>query len=364
MHRSLATCCFLAATSLPHLAHAVSSAELYTAAAYSYGRVETRVRFAAGDGVVSSFFAWKDGSEQSGVFWNELDFEKLGAECRLETNPLYGKPAAVHSQRHELNLDLCGQFHTYAYEWTPEAIVFLVDGTEIRRETGATAQAFADNAAQPGMQIHLNVWPGNASFGGNFSPSILPVHEYVDWVQFSKYENGEFKLAWREDFNGSALPEGWLTGTWDSPKALSTHSPENVNLLDGYAVLSLTADDAKGPAGAAPEATSSGGSGSGSGAGGAAGATGAGGGTVAGTSSTGGSPSAGGTNAAAGGPSASAGSTSASAGTTSGNPGTVTNPPVSSGGCSFGTPRPSTTWLGALAAAAVGAVVLRRARRA
>lgn len=260
----VATGCLLAVTLLPQPAHAVSSAELYTVTAYSYGRVETRLRFAAGDGIISSFFAWKDGSEQAGMFWNELDFEKVGP-CRLETNPIYGKPSANHSQRHTLAFDLCSTFHTYAYEWTPEAIVWRIDGEEIRRETGATAQAFVDNASQPGMQIHFNIWPGDASFGGTFDPAILPVHQYLDWVQFSSYENGEFKLAWREDFEGSTLPANWLTGTWSSPKNKSTHASENVNFIDGYAVLSLTADDALGPAGAQPNDTGSGGASSGGG---------------------------------------------------------------------------------------------------
>ena len=137
--------CFLAATLLPQLAHAVSSAEIYTTTGYSYGRFEARVRFAAGSGVVSSFFLWKDGSEQPGSFWNELDFEKLGAECRLETNAIYGKPSTNHSQKQTLALDLCGQFHTYAYEWTPDSITWLIDGQQVRRETGPIPQAFADN---------------------------------------------------------------------------------------------------------------------------------------------------------------------------------------------------------------------------
>jgi beta-glucanase (GH16 family) len=229
----------------------VSSAELYTSEAYGYGRVEARVQYAPGDGVVSSFFSWKEGSELAGTFWNELDFEKLGAACRLETNPIYGNPSANHSQKHMLELDMCGTFHTYAYEWTPEAIVWSIDGMEIRRETGAVPQAFAENASG-GMQIHFNLWPGDATFGGNFDPAILPVHEYVDWVQFSKYEEGAFTLAWREDFDGATLPERWLSGSWPSPKGKSTHAVENVNFVDGYAVLSLTADDALGPAGAAP----------------------------------------------------------------------------------------------------------------
>ncbi len=292
MRRIYTAACFLTATLLPQLAHAVSSAELYTATAYSYGRVETRLRFAAGDGVVSSFFSWKEGSEQTGMYWNEIDFEKVGADCRLETNPIYGKPPANHTQRHALGLDLCGSFHTYAYEWTPEYIAWRVDDQEIRRETGAAAQAYADNAGQPGMQIHFNLWPGDATFGGNFDPAILPVHEYIDWVQFSAYEDGEFKLAWREDFEGSTLPEGWLTGTWESPKKNSTHVSENVNFMDGYVVLSLTADDALGPAGAMPTDTGSGASSSG-GAGPTGGAS-----AVGGNAS--GGPAAGGSNSAAG----------------------------------------------------------------
>ncbi|HYQ01924.1 MAG TPA: family 16 glycosylhydrolase [Polyangiaceae bacterium] len=247
---------FLTTVLCSHLSLAVGSAELYSSKSYGYGRFEARLRFAPGDGVVSSFFLWKDGSEKSGTFWNELDFEKLGADCHVQTNPLYGNPVADHSKQHPLQLDLCGAYHTYTYEWTPEAIVWLVDGAEIRRETGATAQAFADNATA-GMQIHFNVWPGDATFGGNFSPSALPVHQYIDWVQYSAYQDGAFTLSWREDFSGSALPSGWLTGDWGSPKNHSTHAPENVNYVDGFAVLSLTADNALGPAGAMPAAGSS-----------------------------------------------------------------------------------------------------------
>jgi hypothetical protein len=102
------------------------------------------------------------------------------------------------------------------------------------------------------MQIHFNVWPGDSTFGGNFSPSILPVFEYINWVQYSSYSNGQFQLEWREDFSGDSLPEGWLTGDWGSPKGLSTHAPANVAFINGYAVLSMTADDATGAAGAAP----------------------------------------------------------------------------------------------------------------
>jgi len=246
---------------LPAPAGAVSSAELYTTAAYQYGRYEARVQFAAGDGVVSSFFLWKDGSELADVFWNELDFEKLRADFALETNALYGSPEMSHTQVYDAAVshsadDLCGGFHTYAYEWTPDTITWFIDGVEIRRETGASAAAFRDNAAQ-GMQIHFNIWPGDASFGGNFDPAILPLYQYVNWVQFSAYVDGQFQLQWREDFAANALPSGWNVGSWQSPKNLSTHASANVTFKSGFAVLSLTADNATGAAGANPMDTES-----------------------------------------------------------------------------------------------------------
>jgi len=229
---------------------AVSSAELYTGASYKFGRFEARVRFAAGDGVISSFFLWKDGSEVSGTFWNELDFEKVGADCHLETNALFGTPVSSSPKKHPIAVDLCADFHTYVYEWTPDYIAWFVDGTEVRRDTGATATAFANNAAA-GMQIRFNVWPGDASFGGNFSPAILPVRQHIDWVQYSSYADGAFTLDWREDFSEGTLSSRWLTGSWSSPKNLSTHQPANVTLMDDIAVLSLTSDGSGGSGGGA-----------------------------------------------------------------------------------------------------------------
>jgi beta-glucanase (GH16 family) len=219
----------------------VGSAELYTGASYTYGRFEARIRFAGGQGVVGSFFLWKDGSEKSGTFWNELDFEKVGADCHLESNAFFGNPATVHVQTHPVAFDICADYHTYTYEWTPEYIAWFVDGAEIRRDTGATAQAYAENAPG-GMQVRFNIWPGDSMFGGILDPQILPVRQYVDWIQYSSYANGAFTVAWRDEFDQASLAAIWSTGSWPSPKNMSTHVPANVALVDGAAVLSLTPD--------------------------------------------------------------------------------------------------------------------------
>jgi endo-1,3-1,4-beta-glycanase ExoK len=271
----------VAAFVIPRTAEAVASAELYRTQAHVYGRFEARIRYAAADGVISSFFLWKEGSEAANAYWNELDYEKLGADCHMQTNAIFGNPEVQHSQTNAMPGDICVQYHDYRFEWTPSYIAWAVDGQEVRRDTGETATAFSQNAAG-GMTLHFNIWPGNASFGGNFDPAILPVRQYISWAQYSSYSNGSFQLAWREEFDGGGVPSGWATGNWASPYSLSTHNPANVSFVNGIAILSLTADNATGFAGTPPPEIA-----------GSAGAT-NGGANMGGTSSTGGKPASGG----------------------------------------------------------------------
>jgi endo-1,3-1,4-beta-glycanase ExoK len=365
-------------------AHATSGAELYTSASYSYGRFEARVQFAGGDGVVSSFFLWKDASEMADVFWNELDLETIWADCELKTNALYGLPEASHTASGGTEGGWCTGFHTYAFEWTPDYVAWSVDGTELRRETGEDSTAFRDNASAEGMQIHFNVWPGDATFGGNFTEAILPVHEYINWVQYSSYADGVFTLAWREDFAASTLPDGWLTGSWDSPKGLSTHMPENVSFMDGYAVISLTTDAALGSAGAAPmdpegggpvDPVDPGGTGGTDGAGGSTPGTSSGGAPASGSGGTPGSPT--GTGGAAMTPGSGGDASMSSGGQTSGAgnaPGTgggsvaTDGGAGSGGGCAVAPSMKRTPWgelaLGVVLAAGAGWVRRRRGARA
>ncbi|HVY38791.1 MAG TPA: family 16 glycosylhydrolase [Polyangia bacterium] len=257
----------------PSAASAVQSAELYRSQAYLYGRFEARLRFAPGEGVVSSFFLWKDGSSST-TSWNELDYEKINATCRLQTN-IWTGTGTQSAQFTTAAADVCGTYHTYAFEWTPDYIAWVIDGVQIRKVTGASVAEYTQNAAQ-GMAMHFNTWVGNASFGGALDPATLPVQEFISWAQYSSYANGEFQLQWREEFDGSTVPAGWGLGNWASPYNLSTHNPANVNVVDGIAVLSMTADGATGftatpPAdvpvdagagtGGAPGATGSGGDG-------------------------------------------------------------------------------------------------------
>jgi len=236
---------------------AVSGAELYTSQSWGYGRFEARLRFAPSDGVVSSFFLWKPDSEMPEVYWNEVDIEKIGPECTYSTNVFWGMPEMQMPEEIEIDLDVCGAWHTHAIEWTPEAIVWKLDGEELRRVEGELAAEFAANA-QEGLQFRFNLWVGTEDFGGSFSADRLPVYQFIDWVAYSEYlpqgpAGEEFALEWREDFTADELPSSWATGSWESPLGQSVHAPENVVVVDGVAVLALTADDALGFEGTPPD---------------------------------------------------------------------------------------------------------------
>ena len=272
----------------PRAAAAVQGAELYRTQASFYGRFEARVQYAPGEGVVSSFFLWKDGSSST-TSWNELDYEKINSTCRMQTNIWTGK-GTQSAQTTTPTVDLCGEYHTLAFEWTPDYIAWLIDGTQLRKVTGASVSEYTQNASQ-GMTMHFNLWAGDSSFGGVLTDSTLPVRQYISWAQYSSYSNGAFQLQWREDFNGSAIPTGWAVGDWVSALKHSTHNPANVSFVDGIAVLSMTADNATGYSGTPPaDPTATGGApgtGGGTGSGGSSGG-GTGGASTGGTTGSGG----------------------------------------------------------------------------
>ncbi len=214
-------------------------AELRTKASYTYGRFEVRLKSAAREGVLSSFFTYHDG----GGGWNEIDIEILGRYDRdVQFNAI--TPGQTNHVRHNpvaFNPHL--DFHVYAIEWTPSYVAWFIDEVEVYRQT----EAHVATLNQP-QKIMMNIWnPVYSNWAGAWNPDVLPAFAYYDWVSYSSYTPGSgtrgtdnnFTLQWRDDFN-----------SWDQTRwAKATHTfdgnqcdfvPENAVFQNGMMILCLT----------------------------------------------------------------------------------------------------------------------------
>lgn len=217
-------------------------AEYRTKLAYTYGRFETRMKSAYREGMLSSFFTYYDGGGGIGN-WNEIDIEIMGryfdnAQFNTitpnQTNHVAHKPMLTSP-----HLD----YHTYAFEWTPQYVAWFIDGVEVLKQTGAHIQTLT----LP-QKIMMNVWnPAYENWAGVFNPDALPAFAYYDWVSYYAFTPGtgnygtgnNFTLDWTDNF------DSWDTTRWD--KATHTFNGNNCDFIlenavfeDGKLILCLT----------------------------------------------------------------------------------------------------------------------------
>ena len=214
-------------------------AEYRTKEAFLYGRFEVNLKTSFREGMLSSFFTYND----AGGGWNEIDIEILGRYTNdFQMNPI--TPGQVNHVGHYLmSSSPHADFHTYAFEWTPEYVSWFVDGVEVLRQTGAHIQTL--NLPQ---KIMMNVWiPQYENWVGIFYPDVLPSFSYYDWVSYYSYTPGtgnygsgnNFSHGWTDEFTE------WDTTRWDKATHTFTGNDcdfiqENAVFNDGKLILCLT----------------------------------------------------------------------------------------------------------------------------
>jgi len=242
---STLTLCLALLSSFTAHAKDYKGAEYRTIQSFLYGRYEVRVKSAAGNGVVSSFFTFRDYYSQGlgAEAWNEIDLEWMGKlNNKVSTNVIiqneWGDASEVF-----LSVNPHQDFNTYAFEWTPDAIRFYQGDRLLRTVSGYRA-----DSVHYAQKIMMNIWPpNNENWAGSFDPAILPVYAIYDWVSYSEYTPGsgsagtdnDFSPAWTDNF------DNWDTSRWQ--KATHTWDGNNCDfiisnavLTDGYLVLCLT----------------------------------------------------------------------------------------------------------------------------
>lgn len=236
------------AASMPALAGSkdCSGAELYSLATAQYGRWEVRMRTGAKSGTVSSFFLYYNQSHEDGQPWRELDIEILGKNPKgFQSNPITGTSSkrATAERFHDLPDDLSRGFHTYAMEWTPDSLVWELDGKRIRKIEGdSQVVALRTKPMSYRMNLWASAWP---DWTGPFDTASLPVCQFVNWIRFLKYTPGKgpggsnWSEEWVDDFD-SLNTNRWGQGTWGFDGNFALFTPQNMQTKRGMAVLALT----------------------------------------------------------------------------------------------------------------------------
>jgi hypothetical protein len=228
------------------IAKDLKSAEYRTKLSYTYGRFEVRMKSADREGMLSSFFTYFDGTQNDpweSSKWNEIDLEIMG---RYDDNVQFNviTPGQVNHESHfPTNFSPHLDYHTYAFEWTPQYIAWFVDGIEVIKQTGDHIATI--NRPQ---KIMMNVWnPLYENWAGTLNPVSLPAFAYYDWVSYYAYTPGtgnygtqnNFSIDWTDNF------DSWDTSRWE--KATHTFGgngcdfiEENAVFNDGKLILCLT----------------------------------------------------------------------------------------------------------------------------
>lgn len=237
---------FLFLNSFSLYAKNYKGAEYRTKEAFLYGRFEANFKACGKEGSLSTMFTYFDGTATdpwANNKWNEIDIEILGRYTNDVQFNTITSGATNHVRHHPVNFDPALEYHTYAFEWTPDYIAWFIDGIEVYRQT----EDFVKTVIRP-QKFMFNMWlPQWADWVGVFSEQLLPAFTYYDWAAYYAYTPGKgnygtqnnFTFSWKDDFD-SFDSNRWEKATHTWPGNNSDMAPENINFKDGKMILSLT----------------------------------------------------------------------------------------------------------------------------
>ncbi len=170
-----------------------TSARMKTEGLFSveYGRIEARIKLPIGQGIWPAF--WMLGTDITTVSWpacGEIDImENIGSTP--STN--YGSVHAPNNYNVTATYPLpsgqvyANDFHTFAVEWSPQAVTFYVDGNSYQTITPADAgSAWVFNTP---FFVILNVAVGGTFPGSPDSTTQFPQDMLVDYVRVYQAAN-------------------------------------------------------------------------------------------------------------------------------------------------------------------------------
>lgn len=141
----------------------LASGELQSQEMFRYGYFEVRMRVPRGSGTGVGFFTFtRPGGRET---WQEIDVEFVGRNTR-DVELTYHRAGRSRSLRLTLPFDAADDFHTYAFEWTPEGVRWYIDNQLAHEEIGRGAELL--NAPQRLYLMlfasRIEVWAGRMDY--------------------------------------------------------------------------------------------------------------------------------------------------------------------------------------------------------
>lgn len=206
-----------------------------------YGRISARLKATNVPGTVTALFLYTGPPDS---LHNEIDIEILGKNPQVMQVNYFTDGDVEHATSIPLWFDASLDFHTYAIEWTPRAIRWYVDDSNVHTEDGSAGPL----PATPG-RIMLNLWActGVDSWCGTFNYPGSPIEAVYDWVQYYPFDPaawsaptmvnggigiaqnpaivadsvGQVHLAWQRNWGSIQVSARDLDGVWIAPLQLS-----------------------------------------------------------------------------------------------------------------------------------------------
>jgi len=228
----------------------LTGAELFSKDTVKYGRWEIRMQVAATPGSVSSFFTYYNNSYLgSPEPWREIDIEILGKNAKgFQSNLITGDAGSKNTSEvfHDTTTSLAQSFHTYTLDWTPDSVVWKLDGRTVRKDDASNTQV--SDLRDHFQTYRMNLWASNsASWVGKLDTTKLPVVQVVNWMAYSSYTPGagtdgsNFTPVWIDEFDKFDTKR-WDRGNWTFDGNLATFAASNAVVKNGYLVLLLSTE--------------------------------------------------------------------------------------------------------------------------
>jgi len=229
----------------------LSGVEIYSKESVHYGRWEFRMKAAATPGSISSFFTYyPDSYLDDPTPWSEIDIEVLGNKpTGFQSNLItgYASDQTTSETFHDNASDVSKAYHTYMLDWTPDSVVWKIDGLKVRKtDVSETVKHQVLDLRDSTETYRMNLWASSATdWVGKLDTTELPILQIVHWMRYSAYTPGagddgsDFSRSWVDSFK-TVDKTRWSFGNWTFDKNYATFTSSNAKVQDGYLVMMLS----------------------------------------------------------------------------------------------------------------------------